>query len=292
MFARNASGRARSLTLQFLGRGGWRLTGTCVVQRGKRFAVVVYAGKDPTNPKRSRRKWYSGFATRREAEMFRATLAHHPAFSAGIGIYGSTRLRLSDYLNDWLKHHAKVAKLEPKTEERYEQFIRVHLIPALGHVPIARLAPQTIQDCYTTLFGKDLSHTTVRHIANLLHKALEDAVKRGIIARNPVKQTDPPSRDTRPSSVLTPEQLQAYLADARDTAPLNLWALYLTKAGTGMRFGELLGLREADVDLEAGTVILEQALKHPGPQPEFGTLKTERSRRTITLPAEAVDALR
>lgn len=119
--------------------------------------------------------------------------------------------------------------------------------------------------------------------------ALEHAVRRGLIARNPVDQTDPPTRDTKPATTLIPEQLQTYLEDAKQTAPIRLWALYWTMAGTGMRFGEALGLRDADVDLEQSVVSVRQTLKQSG---GFGTPKTERSRRTITLPVEVVDALR
>ena len=66
----------------------------------------------------------------------------------------------------------------------------------------------------------------------------------------------------------------------------------VTKALTGMRFGELLGLREVDLNLDDGTMSLEQSLKKPGPVPAFGKLKTERARRTVTLPPEVIDALR
>ena len=280
------------------------MSGTCIVKRGNRYAVQVYLGLDPVTKKR-RTKWHSGFATRREAEAFRATLAHHPAFSAGMGIYGNHRLRTGDYLDQWLKNHVGAKKLEDKTEAWYRQAIRVHLKPALGHIPLARLSPQTIQDFYDGLLHKPisrgksrasnlpmLSRTTVRHIANLLHLALEQAVKRGLIARNPVDQTDPPSRDTKSPTTLTPDQLQTLLEDAREGAPLHLWALYLTKAGTGMRFGEVLGLRETDLDLEHGTLSVEQTLKRPGPNATFGKPKTDRSRRTITLPTEIIDALR
>ena len=74
--------------------------------------------------------------------------------------------------------------------------------------------------------------------------------------------------------------------------PLPLWALYLTKAGTGMRFGELLGVRDTDLDLDHGVLIVDQTLKQPGPRPRFGPPKTQRSRRPITLPVEVMDALR
>ncbi len=98
---------------------------------------MVYTGVDPST-KRPRWKWYGGFRTRREAEAFRATLAHHPAFSAGLGIYGTTRLRTGDYLDDWLRTRRSVDNLEEKTSDRYEQLIRVHWKPAIGHIPLIR----------------------------------------------------------------------------------------------------------------------------------------------------------
>jgi integrase len=126
----------------------------------------------------------------------------------------------------------------------------------------------------------------------MLHLALDHAVRRGLIARNPVEQTDPPSRETKPAQTLTPEQLNLFLNDSIQTAPIYLSALYLTKGMTGMRFGELLGLREADIDLENGVLHVEQTLKRPGPKASFGKPKTPRSRRTMTLSVEVVEALR
>lgn len=152
--------------------------------------------------------------------------------------------------------------------------------------------PQSIQQMYSALLTQGLSRTTVRHIANQLHKAMGDAVRRGVIARNPVEQTDPPKRDTRAATTFTPEQLQQYLEDAKQTSPIYLWTLYWTIAGTGMRFGELLGLRDVDVDLEHGVLFVRQTLKQSGPHAKFGKPKTDRSRRTVTLPGEVVDALR
>ena len=274
-----------------------------IIKRGNRYTVAVYVGIDPAT-KKKRYKWHGGFATRREAEAFQVTLAHHPAFSAGLGMYGNSRLRTGDYLDQWLKNHSSVKALEEKTATWYGQAIRIHLKPTLGHLPLSRLSPQTIQDLYDRLLHKPvggcrksrgkrtLSRTTVRHVANLLHLAMSDAVKHGLVARNPVDQTEPPSRDTKPTVVLTPTQLHVLLKDARASAPTPIWVLYLTKAGTGMRFGELLGLREIDLDLERGRLSVVQTLKHPGPRVVFGKPKTDRSRRTITLPGEVIEALR
>src|SRR5262249_6818777 len=103
---------------------------------------------------------------------------------------------------------------------------------------------------------------------------------------------DPPRRAPHTPTTFTPEQLHRFLDDARTSAPLPLWALYLTKAGTGMRFGELLGVRETDLDLNHGVLVVDQTLKQPGPRVRFGPPKTQRSRRPITLQVEVVDALR
>jgi integrase len=137
-----------------------------------------------------------------------------------------------------------------------DNLIRVHLKPILGHIPLARLSPHTIQECYTLLGrklvrGKSISLSTVHYAAAILHKALADAMRRGLISRNPADQTDPPSCATEPTVVLTPAQLHTYLEDARQTVPIRLWALYVTKAGTGMRLGELLGLPESELDLDS-----------------------------------------
>ncbi len=91
---------------------------------------------------------------------------------------------------------------------------------------------------------------------------------------------------------MSPEQLQAYLEDAKGTSPIYLWVLYWTKAGTGLRFGEALGLHDTDVDLEQGTLSVQQTLKQSGPNAKFGKPKTDRSRRTVTLPVQVVDGLR
>jgi integrase len=218
-------------------------------------------------------------------------------------MYGNSRLRTGDYLEQWLPNHTNAVRLEEKTRTWYDQVIRVHLVPEIGHIPLSRLSPQAIQDLYDRLLQtharrrrkktlNTLSRTTVRHIANMLHLALGDAVKRGLIARNPVEQTEPPQREKKIPTTLTPTQLQAFLEDAKDTAPVYIWALYMTKAGTGMRFGELLGLRENDLDLDDALLMIDQTLKRPGRQVVFGKPKTERSRRTVTLPSQVVESLR
>jgi len=152
------------------------LGGTCIVQRGQRFTVVAYAGIDPASGKQ-RQKWFGGFKTRREAEQFRLTLAHHPSFSAGAGPYGSPRLRTSDYLDRWLHERAALGEIRPKTEALCEMLIERHISPAVGHIPLSRLSPAAIQSLYASLLTGErqprvLSRSTVQRVAQVLHAAL------------------------------------------------------------------------------------------------------------------------
>lgn len=270
---------------------GWSLGGTCVVKHGKKWAVVAYAGLDPET-KKQRQRWFCGFATEKEAERFEATLAHHPTFSGGVGPYGSQRLRVRDYLDAWLEERRALGVLRERTADRYKELIDKHLSPRLGHFPLARLSPAAIQHLYATLLSRGLSGSTVRRAASVLHVALEDAVKRGLILRNPQDNTTLPVPARYEPTVPTPEQMVAYLEDALASATPALWAFYVAAAATGMRESELLGLREEAVDLERGVVSVHRQLVRAGRAPVFGEPKTAKGRRMVLLPQVAVDAIR
>jgi integrase len=137
-----------------------------------------------------------------------------------------------------------------------------------------------------------MSATTIRHIHNMLHCALEAAVRKEIIARNPADAIEAPARARSEHTIFRADEIQSYLADARETASFPVYVLYVTMVGTGLREGELLGLREADVDLDRGAVLVTQTLKRAGREPRFGRPKTERSRRTVLLPVPVTSELK
>jgi len=270
------------------------LGGTSIVQRGERFAVVAYAGVDPETHKQ-RYKWFGGFRTRREAEQFRLTLAHHPSFAGGVGPYGSPQLRTGDYLIAWLREREGLHELREQTLDRYDELVRCHIIPALGHIPLARLAPAAVQQLYVTMVSsKGLSTTTAHQAAAVLHVALRTAVRRGLILRNPCDNTTPPPVAEYEPTVFTPGQAVAYLEDAHQTATPAVYALYVTAATCGLRLGELLGLPEAAVDLARRPPLLsvQRQLVRAGRAPSYGLPKTARGRRAIVLPDVAADAIR
>lgn len=261
--------------------------GTCTVKKGARWYVVAYGGVDPKTGKK-RQKWHSGFSTKREADAYRAALANHPAHSAGLGLYGSTRRRLGDYLTEWLRERAP--SLRQKTHDTYEMFIRVHIAPELGHIPLARLSPMAVQEFYSRKLASGLSGTTVHHIAQVLDEALSHAVKWGLIARNPADQTEPPKRLRAKPQVWSVEQVQQFVEEARRTSPYYL--AYAVALAGGLRQGEIFGLRWSDVDLASSIVRVSQTLERPGRNPGFGDTKTDRSHRSVLLPVELVTELR
>jgi integrase len=126
----------------------------------------------------------------------------------------------------------------------------------------------------------------------VVRRALKDAVKWGRLARNPADAADPPrvGQAGRPESITwTADQLRTFLEGARGS---RYWTAYLVLATTGLRRGEALGLRWADLDLDAGRASIRQtviAVKHT---PLLGTPKTAKGRRTITLDGGTVAALR
>jgi integrase len=288
---RNPTAQMRTILPTLSPKGGWNLSGTSVVQRGKRFAVVAYAGIDPET-KKQRQKWFGGFATRKEAEQFRLTLATNPAFSAGSGPYGSPRLRLRDYLTTWLDERRALRELRPRTADRYDELIGLHIVPRLGHVSLVRLAPPAVQHLYVSMLQAGLAPATVRQAARVLHAALQTAVRRGLIAKNPADQTTLPQATKFEPTILTPEQITAYLSDAKVTAGPALYALYVVCVGCGTRLGEALAVGEKDVDLEHSLLHIRRTLVHAGLEPVFGPPKSERGRRAVLLPGEATAAIR
>lgn len=148
--------------------------------------------------------------------------------------------------------------------------------------------PQSIQGYLTGLLQKDLSSTTVRYHAVILHEAYGHAVKWGLVGQNPVDQVQIPRKLHVEMRVWDEEQVKLFLAEAKRSSPY--YALYLAALTTGMRQGELLGLRWQDVNLAIGEARITQTFYPLGRRPIFKAPKTNRSRRGVALPAALVKA--
>lgn len=152
----------------------------------------------------------------------------------GLPIIGERQI-LAQHLAIWLETIKMQRK--PKTYRSYEQLIRLHVVPVLGKVRLASLTPQQVQQLYARKLEAGLSHTTVQHIHAVLHAALDNALRQGLVQRNVADLVDAPAMRHREMQVLNAEQAKAFLAIASGT---RLEALYVLALTTGMREGELL----------------------------------------------------
>jgi integrase len=200
---------------------------------------------------------------------------------------------VAQYLTDWLEHSQKQS-VRPRTYERYEEIARLHIIPALGRHKLHQLSAQHVQAFYTQKQEAGLSALTVISFHNLLHKALDTAVRWGLVARNVCDAVSPPRRRRFEVKPLTLEQVQRLLAAVEGH---RLAALFKLALATGMRRGELLGLKWQDIDLAKGTLQVRRVLSRipsrlPGKGYAEAEPKTQRSRRTIVVAPFALTALK
>jgi integrase len=191
------------------------------------------------------------------------------------------------FLTEWLAVVRSTVALG--TFERYEQYIRVHAIPALGRIKLGRLTPQHFQRLYQEKLAAGLSPTTVSHLHTVLHGALAEAVRWGLVPRNVVALVRPPRKVHVEVVALTVEQARALLAAAADN---RFEALFILALKTGLRRGELLALRWEDVDLDKGVLQVRGTLRRTREGLRIGTPKTPASRRKVVLSPASVTALR
>jgi integrase len=221
--------------------------------------------------------------TEREAqERLRAALS---ARDHGIRPTGQ-QLTVGAWLDEWLETSV-AARCRPSTARSYRDVAALYIRPAIGRQRLAKLEPEHVASMLTRLAARgDLSPTTVRYAYAVLRIALGRALKSGRVVRNVCTLVDPPSKDRRELRPLTRDESRALLAGVRG---VRLEALYVTALGTGLRQGELLGLRWQDVDLERGDLAVRHTLQR-GTR-SLAEPKTERSRRTLRLPRQVVAAL-
>jgi len=257
-----------------------------VVKRGKNsYTIVLNLGNDPTTGKR-KQQWVSVKGTKKEAEKRLSELFHQ--LDTGTFMKPS-KTTLAEFLERWLADYAK-PNLSPRGFERYESIARVHLIPAIGNIPLTQLRPEHLQKHYTDKLNTGLSARTVRYLHVVTHKALQTAVKWGLVSRNVADGVDVPRARRTEMQTWDEDDITRFLEGAKDS---RYYALFYTALYTGMRRSELLGLKWNDVDLILGEVSVTRSLHHLRDGSYiFTEPKSAKSRRTIALPPSAILTLR
>ena len=197
------------------------------------------------------------------------------------------RQTVGQYLKSWLE--AVRPSLRERTWIRYEQYVRLHLIPDVGRVSLQRLTPQHLQRLYSRKLAEGLSPTTVNHLHATIHKALATAVRWSVVNRNVGDLVDPPRSRRFEITTLSPEQSRQLLDAARGD---RLEALYVVALTTGLREGEILALRWRDVDLDTAKLQVRGSMQATPSGLKIAETKTAGSRRHVMLSKQPLDALR
>jgi integrase len=204
------------------------------------------------------------------------------------GANPDARVTVATFLREWLDGPAR-ARLRPSSFASYENYVHRHLIPGLGQHRLARLRPEHIDVFLAAKAVEGLSPRTCQYMRAILRSALAWAEKRGRVSQNAAKLSDAPRVERRELVPLTPEQAQLLVRAAESDL---LGALYVVALDTGLRQGEVLGLRWQDVDLDTRTLRVVQVREHVKGPARFGPPKSASSRRGVTFTATTEAFLR
>jgi integrase len=263
------------------------------------WTIILDMGRDEATGKRKQQS-ISVKGTKRDAEKRLAELLHQ--LDTG-GYVKPTKLTLAQYLEQWLRDYAET-NTAPRTYERYCEVMRLHLIPALGAIPLTSLQPHHIQAYYGRALksgrtalesgrrnGKGgLSAQTVYHIHRILFAALRYATKHNMVGRNVAEAVDPPRPEHREMTTADADGIRRLLEAVKDT---HYYPVFFTAIYTGLRRSELLGLRWGNVDLDMATVSVTDTIHYMRDgrviirQP-----KSRSSRRNVDLPPALAIMLR
>lgn len=251
------------------------------------WEFVVDLGPGPDGKRRQARR--RGFPTKKSAqeELDRLRVRVHEGTFVEL-----TRVTVSDYLETWLEG-CVVTGLAPSTVSSYRRLLRGHVIAHLGAVRLQGLQPGQLDQLYARLLGKGLSPRTVRYAHTVVRKALSDAMRKGLVVRNVADLADPPSAKAARAPEMafwSPAELDRFLVHVSGDALGPL--LHLT-AMTGLRRGEVCGLRWADVDLDGSRVTVRRQLGVIDGKLAFSERpKSDHGRRSIDLDADTAAVLR
>jgi integrase len=259
-----------------------------VVKRGATYTYVVRE-RDPETGK-TKPRWVSGFKTRKAAKNARDAARN----AVNRGTYVAPRdITVAAYLELWMAAHE--VELKPSTAASYRAKIRLYLVPSIGHERVQSLSPSRLSVLWKELHqkggkaGKPVSVRTVEFARAVLRRAMTDAVIDRVVEINPVVGSKMPKRDGKARhKTWTGSQLASFLGSISDSRLFSLWEL---AAATGMRRGELMGLRWCDVDFDTAVVSIDRSTTQIGKEVVTTTPKNHE-RRQVTIDTRTVATLK
>lgn len=260
-----------------------------VQKRGGTWSYVLYLGRDPDGKKKY--KWVGGHRTKREAED--ALVSALERLRTGMWT-DPGRTTVGEFLEQWLA--ATETRVRPNTARSYRQMVRDWVVPRAGSVLLANLNAAHLRTVEGELLAEGrgdgkggLAPSSVLKCHRMLKHAFKDAVRWGLLPRNPMDLVDPPRVAQSESTVWSAPEARRFLDGIADDRLFAMWVLFLT---TGMRRGEMAGLMWSDLDTERGVLVVQRAVVSAGRGTEVAEPKTRRSRRSLPLDEMTLVALK
>ena len=250
-----------------------------IIKRGDSYRIKVSLGKDPATG-----KYLSHFETvsgnKKDAERRLNEVLHE--HEKGIFVKPG-KLTVADYMKRWLADVC-LPNMTPRTYEGYEFNVLKYINPIIGHLRLTELKPAQLQHLYSDIQAAG-HHRTAQYVHNTINKALNSAVKTGLLARNPASAVEAPKVSRHEMKPMSQPQLREFLELAKKT---DYYALFYLALFSGMRRSELLALRWSDCDLPLCQVSVNRTMHlmrygtYKG-QVIFKQPKTAKSRRLISM---------
>ncbi|MBK0075562.1 site-specific integrase [Bacillus sp. S56] len=247
------------------------------------YFVLTHGKKEDGKPRQFKKR---GFKTKQGALKALHELEH----SLMTGTYiAPTKMLYGEYLlNQWLED--KQTKVKKQTLQTYRWLVEKHIIPAIGNMELTQLTPMAIQKLYNQLTkGKVLSDENIQKVHTLINDSLKKAERWGLISKNPASLVDRPKAEKKEIKVWDVKEVQTFLKHAQSHS--RYYIAFLLALTTGMRQGEILGLRWRDVDFETGCIRITQTLSSDGKE-ILPYTKTKSGSRTVDLPEETIIQLK
>ncbi len=207
---------------------------------------------------------------------------------------------VGQWMDEWFEAYAKV-KVRPSSHQTYKGYIENHIKPNIGDIPIEKLTSLQLQKFYRRLLTegrvpriesenqpKGLSAKTVRNINQVISSAMDMAVKHKLILSNPTDGCELPKVEHKEMHTIHAEQLGAFLREAKES---GVYELYYLDLATGLRRGELLGLKWEDVDLAHGVIHVRRQVYRIDGEVKEVPLKTKNAYRNISISKDTVEML-
>lgn len=255
-----------------------------VRKRGNKWSFVIDIGRDESTGKR-RQKRFSGYNTKKEAEKALAQKINELNTGQFVDAAKET---IDEYLSAWLED--KKTQVRPGTWKSYRWLVN-RVVEHIGKIKLADLKPQHLQKLYNQLQTgeKPLSARSVLHAHLIIQEALDRAIKWGMVHRNVAEAVDAPRPKKVEMCVWDAKEVRKFLEVAKED---RYYIAFLLAITTGMRKGEILGLRWKDIDFEKNTLSVRQTFARAEKGHDFQEPKSSSGLRSIALPPGTMEALR